>query len=136
MDPCVTFYRGGVARTWILRTETKGTGAQMVPLDSVTNRSSAAEPVSVPRKPRPRPKPQAPTPRSPRRFRIVDVVTRQVLTDDATAREAVEALKDVRALVDVNVYVWQDEGQRWRLLTLGEQRMLLELARRTAAGGA
>jgi hypothetical protein len=66
----------------------------------------------------------------------VDVVTRQVLSDNATAREAVEALKGVRSLVDVNVSVWQDEGQRWRLLTLAEQRMLLELARRTAASGA
>ena len=132
----VTFYRGAVARTWILRTDTKGTGAQMVPLDSVTNRSSAAEPVSVLRKPRPRREPQTPQPRPRRRFKIVDVVTRQVLADDASARAAVETLRDVRSLVDVNVYVWQDETRRWRLLTLGEQRTLLELARRSAAPGA
>jgi hypothetical protein len=119
-----------VGRTWVLHTETKGTGAQMVPLERVQHRASTTEPVFV-RRPdsSPAERPAEPKPRAPRRFRIVDVMTREVLADDVAARDAVAALKDVRSVVDVNVYVWVDEPARWRLLTLGEARTLLEAAR-------
>src|SRR5436305_311077 len=40
-----------MAKEWVLHTETKGTGAQMVPLESVTTRSGATQPVFVPREP-------------------------------------------------------------------------------------
>ena len=113
---------------WVLHTETKGTGAQMVPLESITKRSRVAEPISVPRKPEPR-EPEAPQPKPPRRFKVVDVMTRQALADDVGTREAIDALNDVRSLVDVNVFVWQDEQERWRLLTFAEQRALWDLAR-------
>jgi hypothetical protein len=117
-----------MATKWVLHTETKGTGAQMVPLESIQKRPATPEPVSVPRKAQPAPKPQAPAPPPPRRFRVVDVLTRAVLVDDASTRQAVEALKDVRSAVDVNMYVWHEEQERWRLLTLADQRALLELA--------
>jgi hypothetical protein len=82
----------------------------------------------VPRKPaRPR-EPPAPTPRPPRRFKIVDVLTRQTLAAGADTREAVDVLGDVGSLVDVNVYIWEDERARWRLLTISEQRAIWELA--------
>ena len=116
-------------KAWVLHTETKGTGAQMVPLESVEKRSSTGEPVFVPRETERAREPEAPEPKAPRRFRIVDVMTREALVDDASAREAVAALKDVRSVVDVNVYVWQEDHDRWRLLTLPEQRAMLELAR-------
>ena len=75
-----------MARIWVLDTETKGTGAQMVPLDRVLEKPGpSGEPFFVPPKPRPR-EPKPPEPRAPRRFRIVDVVTRQVLADDVPAR--------------------------------------------------
>ena|GEM_PF-1550793 len=114
-----------MATTWILHTETKGTGAQMVPLQSVKRRPAPAEPLSVPRKPARRRKPDAPQAKTPRRFRIVDVMTRRVLLDDAGTRAAVDALRALRS-VDVNVYTWH-EGL-WRLLTLGEQGALIEWA--------
>jgi hypothetical protein len=118
-----------VAKTWVLHTETKGTGAQMVPLESVQKRASTTEPVFVRRPDAAAPEPAAESlPRAPRRFRIVDVMTRQVLADDVGAREAVDALRDVHSVVDVNIYVWQDEPPRWRLLTLGDQRTLLAVA--------
>ena len=116
-----------MATTWVLHTETKGTGANMVPLESVTTRTATPEPVSVPRKPQPR-KPRAPKPRAPRRFRVVDVMTRQHLLDDGGATDAIAVLKDVRSTVDVNVYVWQEDSARWRPLTFGEQRVMFELA--------
>jgi hypothetical protein len=116
-----------MGRTWILHTETKGTGATMVPLERAGKPASAPEPVFVPRKPQPR-KPEPPGPRVPRRFRIVDVMTRQNLAEDVGTAEAIAALGGVRSIVDVNVYMWQEERERWRLLTLTEQRAMLDVA--------
>jgi hypothetical protein len=118
-----------MGRIWVLDTETKGTGAQMVPLDNVQRRPQlTSEPFFVPPKPKPR-EPKPPTPRAPRIFKVLDVATREVLADGASARETVSALRDVRSTVDVNVSVWEPEEDRWRLLTLGEQRMLWDLRR-------
>lgn len=114
--------------TWVLHTETKGTGANMVPLERVTKRSSSREHHFVLPERRP-PRKDAPKPRTPRRFRIVDVMTRQSLVDDASTRDTVEALKSVRSIVDVNMYVWDEERDRWLLLPFSEQRAMLDLAR-------
>jgi hypothetical protein len=116
-----------MAKTWVLHTETKGTGANMVPLERTTKRPSTSEPVFVPRQPRPR-TPEAPARRAPRRFRVLDVMTRQHLVDDASAAETVDALRGVRSIVDVNVFVWNEDGERWRMLTLPEQRAMFDLA--------
>jgi hypothetical protein len=116
-----------MSKVWVLKTETKGTGATMVPLESTTKRSSPAEPVFVPREPAPREQP-APEVPAPRRFRVVDVMTRQELVGDGSARDAVQALRDVRSLVDVDVYVWQPIQERWRMLTSPERHALWELA--------
>jgi hypothetical protein len=128
-----------MARTWILHTETKGTGAQMVPLDTVTKRPPSAAPDTGTERPsseapvyvrRDSRQPAAPTPESPpspHRFRIVDVVTRETLVDDAGARVAAATLRDVRSPVDINIYVWREEPGRWRLLTFEEKRSLWDL---------
>ena len=42
-----------MGKTWILRTETKGTGATMVPLETLTERGSEPEPLRVIRKAKP-----------------------------------------------------------------------------------
>jgi hypothetical protein len=118
-----------VGKTWILQTDTKGTGATMVPLDSVTKRRSEPEPLSVPPKPKPKPAEPEPKPRVPRRFRVIDVMTRQALAEDAGAAETIEALRGVRSIVDVNVYMWQEDRRRWRLLTFSEQRTLFDRSR-------
>jgi hypothetical protein len=95
-----------MGKVWVLDTETKGTGANMVPLERALKKPAAsAEPLFVPRKPRPRP-PEMPKPRAPHRFRVVDVMTRQVLVDGAPAREAIDALAGFRSTVDFSVYVW------------------------------
>jgi hypothetical protein len=119
-----------VGRVWVLDTETKGTGAEMVPLDAVHQPARSAEPFFVPPKRKPR-EPKPAEPRAPRRFRIVDVSTREVLADGALARETLDVLGGVRSIVDVHVFVWEPDGERWRLLTLPEQRTLWE--RRGAA---
>jgi hypothetical protein len=99
----------------------------MVPLETVTKRSSATQPVFVPREPLRRAEPDAKL-KTPRRFKVVDVMTRQSVIEDGSARQTVDALKDVRSIVDVNVYVWQEEEDRWRLLSLAEQRAMWDLA--------
>jgi len=118
-----------MAKTWVLHTETKGTGAQMVPLEKVEQRPSPAKPVFVPRGPARRPEPEAQL-KTPKRFNVVDLMTRQPLIEEANTRDAVDVLKRVRSFVDVSVYVWREGEDRWRLLTLGEQRAMWDLAHR------
>ena len=117
-----------MGRVWVLDTETKGTGANMVPLERATRRSSVVEPVLIGRERAPTDEP-APTPRPAPKFRVVDVMTRQALADDATTREAAMVLKDIRSIVDVNVYVRRAPEELWRLLPLADLRALWELAR-------
>jgi hypothetical protein len=115
-----------MGRVWVLDTETKGTGAEMVPLDKVLRRPEPRpEPLLVAPKPKPR-EPAPPAPRPPRRFRIVDVATQAVLADDVGPRDALGALAGVRSSVDVHVSVWEPGDERWRLLTLAEQRAMWE----------
>ena len=56
-------------------------------------------------------------------------MTRESLVDDGGVREAVSSLKDVRSIVDVDVYVWSEEKDRWRRLTFTEARALWSLSR-------
>jgi hypothetical protein len=116
-----------MGKTWVLHTETKGTGAHVVPLESLTRRASSPEPLYVPRKPLRREQPDVAQPRAPHRFRVVDIMTQELLLDGGSTRQALDALKDVRSIVDVNIYVWQDEQERWRMLTFPERRTLWEL---------
>lgn len=115
-----------MGRVWVLDTETKGTGAEMVPLDKVQKKPAPSpEPFWAPPKRAPR-EPKPPEPRAPLKFRIVDVLSREVLADDAGAREALDVLNGVRSMVDVQAFVWQPDAERWRLLTLDELRTLWE----------
>ena len=122
-----------MARVWVLDTSTKGTGATMVPLEKVLRKPREhAEPIYVP----PPRSPSEPPPAEPRRsraFKVVDIMTRQVLAEDATARATIEVLNGVRSIVDVNVYAWQPTKAKWRLLTLHEQQLLWN--RREASAG-
>jgi hypothetical protein len=111
-------------KVWVLDTETKGTGAQMVPLERVERRPDGEpEPFWVPPKPRPR-EPKRPEPRAPRRFRVIDVATREVLADGAGTRDTLAVLGGVRSSFDVTIYVWEPGIDGWRLLTMAEQRAL------------
>lgn len=109
---------------WVLDTSTKGTGATMVPLETVLRKPSAqAEPIHVPPPRRPHTVP-SPEPPRPRLFKVVDISTREILTEGASTHVAIDALSDVRSIVDVNIYVWHPAKERWRLLTFGEKRLL------------
>jgi hypothetical protein len=112
-------------KVWVLDTETKGTGAEMVPLEKTQRRPAPpAEPFWFPPPRRPR-EPAPPPARAPRQFRVVDVLSGEALGSDLSAREAVELLRGVRSTVDVRVYV--RAGDRWRLLRRDEQAALWRL---------
>jgi hypothetical protein len=113
-------------KTWVLDTETKGTGAQMVPLERL-QRKSASKPVrpAIAPKPKPRPEP-APAPRGPWKFKVTDVMTQQVLTEDADLRATLDVLRGVRSIVDVRVYAWEPERGEWRALPFGQKKLLWE----------
>jgi len=114
-----------VSKVWVLDTETKGTGANMVPLERVLRKGSSAVPGFM----LPELKPPAPAPaepRAPRQFKVIDVLTRQVLAEGTEARATIHVLEGVRSIVDVTIWVWEPEGERWRMLTLEEARSLWE----------
>jgi hypothetical protein len=113
-------------KVWVLDTETKGTGAQMVPLESVQKRPQAKEHLLPPRARREKAPEPEPQPRGPRRFKVVDIATRQVLAEDADLRATLALLGGVRSSVDVNVHVWEPEQEAWRRLTLAERALLWE----------
>jgi hypothetical protein len=116
-----------VGKVWVLDTETKGTGAEMVPLEKAKRRSTGggARQVIAP-EPKPRPEP-APAPRGPLRFKIVDVMTQLPLAEDADTRTALEALEEVRSIVDVRIYAWRAEDEDWKPLTFDEKKRLWNL---------
>ena len=123
-----------MAKKWILDTESKGTGAQMVPLEKAL-RGRAGKPARRPVPPaRPKPEP-APEPAAPRRFKVVDVMTREVLADGAGTRATVDLLGEVRSLVDVAIYVWSEPLERWQPLSFRESKMLWDLRDRVPFAG-
>jgi hypothetical protein len=114
-----------MGRVWVLDTGTKGTGAEMVPLEKVLRvPASSAEPIRS-RKPAPRlvEAPQ-PEPRQPPKFKVVDVMTRQVLAEGVGARETVDLLGNVRSVVDVRIYVWDARAENWSVLHYRDQKLL------------
>jgi hypothetical protein len=118
-----------LGKTWVLDTETKGTGAEMVPLEKVQNESArrGGRPVSTPK---PRPWSAArPAPRQRRRFKVIEAATQRVLTDDAHARATVDLLAGIRSVAGVWIFVWQPKAKDWRLLTLSEKRVLWKFSR-------
>jgi hypothetical protein len=129
-----------MGKIWVLDTETKGTGAEMVPLERVLERKRAArkeERVSVVRR-RPAPAPEAAPelvedagPREPSKFKVVSTLSGRVLAEDAEAREMVAAVAGLRSVVDVRIYVREPGG--WRPLTLREQKLVWEFRDRVAA---
>jgi hypothetical protein len=124
-----------MSRKWVLDTETKGTGAQMVPLEKVLERR-AGKPARRPVPPRAEQPAPAPEPAQPRRFRVVDAVTRRVLAEDADTRATVDLLGRTRSIVDVAIYVWNEPSEKWLLLTFAEAKMLWNLRGRGATARA
>jgi hypothetical protein len=122
-----------MAKVWVLDTGTKGTGASVVPLEKApAERVANPEIPFVAPKRAPRP-PKPPERRTPRRFKVVDVTSGEVLAEDSDTRATLDVLRDVRSVVDVAVSVRRPRAGSWRLLTLDEQKALWQA--RTARAG-
>ena len=123
-----------MGKVWVLDTATKGTGASMVPLESTLAKPGAPPPhryATPPKRARRMPRP--PEPKQPARFKVVDVVSGEVLADGASTRDTLETLRGIRSSVDVRVYAWRHKAGSWRLLGMDEQRALWRLRERAAA---
>jgi hypothetical protein len=116
--------KSSTRKTWVLDTETKGTGAQMVPIEKRAATGGGRGAIVV-KPPRPAPE-KPPEPRRPRHFKVVDVMTRQTLAEDVDVRETLELLRGLRSVVDFDVYARTDATDDWRYLSLSERRVLWE----------
>ena len=55
------------------------------------------------------------------------MISRRNLVEDTSAGEAIDALRAVRSIVDVSIFVWQRDRARWRLLTFSEKQAMFDL---------
>ena len=116
-----------MAKTWVLDTETKGTGAEVVPIEKkLAPRGRERDLALVELGGAPRPASDAPSPQ-PTRFKVVDVASGQTLAEDVGVRAALVALGGMRSVLDARISVWSPERGRWRILPLGESKRLWEL---------
>jgi hypothetical protein len=113
-----------MSKTWVLDTETKGTGAEMVPLEKLLRRERIERDLALVELDRPARSPEEPEPPAPLVFKVVDVMGARVLGEDIDVREAVELLGDMGSPLDARIYVRTGKTGRWRLLTLNERKLL------------
>jgi len=90
-----------MAKTWVLDTETKGTGAHVVPLSS--RERSGEEELAIVQLERPPRPPREPAPVPHTRFRVVDVLGASVVGEELDVRDAVAALAKMRSALDARV---------------------------------
>ena len=121
-----------MAKTWVLDTETKGTGAHVAPLRSRAKPGEREKQLALVQLERPPRAAPAPEEQKSTRFRVVDVMSGAVVGEELDARSAVAALEQMRSALDARVYVRASPGGRWRLLSLGDTRQMWELARERA----
>jgi hypothetical protein len=121
-----------MAKTWRLDTETKGTGAHVVPLEHAPGRSARDRELATVTLERPPRAVEHPEPLGPRTFKVLDVRSSQVLTEGADTQATLQLLEDVGSMLDVRIYVWMQRAGRWRLITLEEQRALWRFRGRAA----
>jgi hypothetical protein len=125
-----------VAKIWVLDTETKGTGAEMVPLERALRgkRSAPArERIRVVKRQPDGSADEIPATdepaRAPRRFKLKHALSGQVLAEDTGVGEIVELMRGMRSVADARVSVWEPDTRGWRPLSLREQQLLLARAR-------
>jgi hypothetical protein len=116
-------------QVWVLDTETKGTGAEMVPLERLLREKRLQKrrgPVSAARRrsvSEPGAESSARQPgEGPRKFKLVNVVKQELVAEDVGAREILELIENVPSIADVHIYVREPYEERWRPLSLEEQR--------------
>ncbi len=96
----------------------------MVPIEKVHgDPTKGGRAAIVVQDPKPRPE-RPPEPKGPRRFKVVDVMTKRELAEDASTAESVALLRNQRSIVDVTIFVWEPKRDVWQELSLREKQML------------
>ena len=113
-----------MSRKWVLETETKGTGARVVPYEQTLAPARRERDLELVELGGPGPKPATAAPPAPTVFKVVDVMSANVLAEEVPLRETIEALEGVRSMLDVLVFARAGDEERWRLVTLDERRAL------------
>jgi hypothetical protein len=113
-----------MGKTWVLDTETKGTGAHVVPFEQTLRRAGREQELALVALDRTPTAPRPATPPEPLRFKVISVMSSQVLADGASARETVQLLEGMSSVLDARIYAWVAKRDRWRLLTLDECKLL------------
>jgi len=119
-----------VAKTWVLDTETKGTGAHIAPLPRAREEPVSERELALVLFKRPPRSLKSHEPVLPLRFKVVDVMSARVLAEGIGARATVDLLEGMRSVTDVRIFLWLETTRRWRLLTLAEQKALWGFRRR------
>ncbi len=123
-----------MAKTWVLDTETKGTGAHIAPLPEGELNQAAERELSLVTLRRPRAEPSSGEERrEPLRFRLVDVMSGRELARDVDAAATIGLLEGMRSVLDARLFVRTAGTGRWRLLTLAEAKALWGFRGRTLA---
>ena len=113
-----------MAKTWVLDTETKGTGAHIAPLTKRERSGDGERELALVDLERPGRQTPLQAPPEPLRFKVVDVMSSGVLAEGVGARGAVEVLEGMRSVIDARISVWAPERNRWRLLAMDEAKAL------------
>jgi hypothetical protein len=122
-----------MAKRGVLDTETKGTGAEVVPYEKTLRRPGPQPELELVRLGGPPKRTPEPEPPQPRRFKVVNVMTSEVLAEHVEIRDAIEALGALGSVVDARVFVWSRERERWQLLSLEDVKTLWSFRDRLAA---
>jgi len=122
-----------MGKTWVLDTETKGTGAHVVPLEKALQPLRDAQDLALVELQGPPRPAKAPEPPPPLRFKVVDVMGARVLAEGVGARETVAVLEGMRSVLDAGIYLWVAKTGRWRMLTLDERKALWRFRGRLGA---
>jgi hypothetical protein len=113
-----------MAKLWVLDTETKGTGAEVVPYEKTLRKQGPRPELELVRLGGPPKQEPDPEPPQPRRFKVVNVMSTEVLAEDVEIRDAIRALGALGSVVDARVFAWSPERERWQLLSLDDVKTL------------
>lgn len=111
----------------------------MVPLEKALAPNRAEQKLALFRFNRPPRPTEAPEPPAPLLFKVVNVLSSEVLAEGVGARETVELLEGMSSMLDARIFQWMAKTGRWRLLTLDESKALWQFRGRVGelqgAGG-
>jgi hypothetical protein len=111
----------------------------MVPLEKALKPNRAQQELALFRFNRPPHPTEPPEPPAPLLFKLVNVLSAEVLAEGIGARDTVELLERMSSVLDVRIFQWMAKTGRWRLLTLDESKALWQFRGRVGdlqpAGG-